>query len=280
MKHYSFIIGLFIALVLSILATQPALAKQIKGIVFDVKPSEIEILIPTGKVPTAGMHVELFKPSENDQKQSIVIWTITRTDINSSYAIPLKTTGKPQPGYIALIGPPEQKPVQPQPVKTITPPAQPAKKIITPSPAPKPAPVVKTLAPKSKKKTSQKKAFTKKTISLSRTDQKLFNDLSSKKAARIRSAARELCKGNYQNPVIMDKAAQTLEQQFNPARASSLHVDAMAWICKALWVSGKPEYIDILKKVEKQAKHAKLRKYAYKYRRGLEKKNRHRKRRK
>jgi hypothetical protein len=261
MKLHSFIISL----ILSILVTQPVFAKQIKGIVFDVKPNEIEILIPTGKVPTVGMHVELFIPPGNEQKQSIGIWTITRTDINITYAIPFKTTGKPQPGHIALIGPPEQKPVQHEPIKTAAPPAQPEKKVVPP-------PIPKITTPRPKKKVLRAKAPAKKTISLSKTDQKLFNDLSSKEAGRIRSAARELSKGNYQHPVIMDKAAQTLQQQFNPARASSLHVDAMAWICKALWVSGKPKYIDILKKVEKQAKHAKLRKYAYKYRRGLEKK--------
>ena len=41
MKHCS----LIITLALSILITQPVLAKQTKGIVFDVQPNEIEILV-------------------------------------------------------------------------------------------------------------------------------------------------------------------------------------------------------------------------------------------
>ena len=273
---------------LSILITQPVLAKQIKGIVFDVKPNEIEILVPTGETPTVGMHVELFVPSDNEKKQSVGIWTVTRTDINMTYAIPFKTTGKPQPGHVALIGPPEQKSVQPtliqpaapKPKKTAAPPTQPAKKIIAPPPTPKPTPALKKPTPQTNKKVSPIKIPAKKTVSLSETDQKLFKDLSSKEPARIRSAARELSQGKYQNPVIMDKAAEILQQGFNPARANSLHLDAMAWICKALWASGKPKYIDSLREVEKQTKYAKLRKYAYKYRRGLEKKNRRRNRRK
>ena len=98
---------------------------------------------------------------------------------------------------------------------------------------------------------------------LSDSDQKLFNDLASESAALIRAAARKLSQKKYESHVVMEKAARILQLDYNKAKASSLHVDTMAWLCKALWASGEPKYIEILREVEKQAKYPKLKSFLY-----------------
>jgi hypothetical protein len=154
----------------------------------------------------------------------------------------------PQPQQPAPVAPQPQAPVQPTPPQ----PTQPVPQPQTPTP---PVPAQPG-------------------TELSAADQRLMNDLTSGQAVRVREAAKYLYNGRYRSPRVMEQAANILTEQYNQSTNDRYHVDAMAWICKALWASGQAKYVTVLETVEKQTESAKLRKYAAKYAQSLRAKTR------
>jgi len=152
----------------------------------------------------------------------------------------------PQPQQPAPVAPQPQAPVQPVPQPQQ--PTQPVPQPQTPTAPPVPA------QPET---------------GLSAADQRLMNDLTSGQAVRVRDAAKYLYNGRYRSPRVMEQAARILAEQYNQSIDDRYHVDAMAWICKALWASGQAKYVTVLETVEKQTESAKLRKYAAKYAQSL-----------
>lgn len=247
-------------LMLLLMLPRLSAAEPLSGVVFGVSDTEIEILVSSGKMPVAGMEVEVFKSSDGVEDISIGTWSVTRTDVNMVYARPVDVLGTPQLGQKAVIGPVKPKP---EPERTVEPLAEKTT----------PATVV-PIAPATKQPAASpllEKAPEKTTTSLSAADQSLMDGLASGDAVRIRTAAKYLYRGRYENPVVMDQAAEVLLEKYNEASRDAMHVDAMAWICKALWVSGEEKYLPALRTVESQSKSLKLRKYAFKYRCALEK---------
>jgi hypothetical protein len=90
----------------------------------------------------------------------------------------------------------------------------------------------------------------------------LIDDLNSRNSGRVRSVARYIYLKKCESQVVVDQAAFVLASKYNRFTWDGLHVDAMAWICKALMVTENKKYLPLLAKVEKQAKSPKLRKYA------------------
>ncbi len=221
--------------------------EPVSGVVFGVSDAEIEILVSTGTPPSEGMPVEVF----SEDGVPVGTWIVTRTDINMVYARSVDVSGTPQLGQTARIGEAKPKPA-------VVPVVAPIKKT---------TPVA--VAPAASQPPQKVPAET--TEPLSAADQGLMDDLASGDAVRIRTAAKYLYRGRYQSPVVMDKAAAVLLEKYNEACRDAMHVDSMAWICKALWVSGEEKYLPSLRTVENEAASLKLRKYAFKYRCALEK---------
>ena len=94
-------------------------------------------------------------------------------------------------------------------------------------------------------------------------DRKLYKQLSSGAPDRIRNAAKSLYQGHYQNASLLDFAATVLNNGYKKQQTSS-HIDAMAWICRALGKSGQKKYLLLLKQVDRDAPSRKLKKYAKK----------------
>ena len=249
MKKSFCMIGLLVMLTGLSVAAEP-----VSGVVFGVSDTGIEILVSTGTPPSEGMPVEVFA----EGGESVGTWSVTRTDVNTVYARPVNVSGVPQLGQTVRIGESTPKPV----VAPVVPPVEKTTPVavapIAAEPQQKAVSILQEKAPAEKK-------------ALSAADQSLIDDLASGDTVRIRTAAKYLYRGRYESPVVMDKAAEVLLEKYNEASRDAMHVDAMAWICKALWVSGEEKYLPALRTVESQSRSLKLRKYAFKYRCALEK---------
>ena len=105
---------------------------------------------------------------------------------------------------------------------------------------------------------------------LSAADQRILRQLKSGSPEQIRAAARRLYEQRYESPLLLDLAAEVLKGQYRNPSGSWLHVDAMAWICKALGRSGNPKYRWLLDNVSRNAPSRKLRGYAGKSSRVLQ----------
>lgn len=257
MKKSFYMIGLLV-----LQASLPVASEPVSGVVFGISDAEIEILISTGKPPSEGMPVEVF----TEDGESVGRWVVARMEINTVFARPVEISGTPQLGQKVIIG--KLKPAVDAP--TVSPVEAVAPVVVAPvvSPTETVAPVA--VAPVASK--PPPKVLAEITKPLSAADQVLMDDLASGNSARIRNAAKYLYRGRYEDPVVMDKAAEVLQQQFNLKPRDAMHVDGMAWICKALWVSGEEKYLPVLRVVESQSNSPKLRKYAVKYRAALERK--------
>ena len=242
------------------LACLPGFSEPLSGVVFGVLEDEIEILVSSGKMPTAGMEVEVFKSSDGVEDISIGTWSVTRTELNTVFAKPVEVLSTPQLGQKAVIGAVKPKP---EPEKIVDPPTE------------KVAPIaVVSITPTTKQPATSPLLEKAPSEPLSAADQVLMDDLASGDAVRVRTAAKYLYRGRYESPVVLDKSAELLQEKHNETCRDALHVDAMAWICKAFWVSGEEKYLPVLRTVESQSSSPKLRKYAFKYRTALEQKTR------
>lgn len=78
----------------------------------------------------------------------------------------------------------------------------------------------------------------------------------------IRNAAKNLYHTQETNPAVLDVMAEVLLQNYHMNDRNG--IDAMAWACKALGNSGLGRYQSTLEEVAEQGAHRKLRKYAKK----------------
>jgi hypothetical protein len=65
-------------------------------------------------------------------------------------------------------------------------------------------------------------------------------------------------------PQLLELAVKELEKGYNTRLTNSVHVDAMAWLCKAIGASGNSEYKTFLTTIANQTHNSKIRKYALK----------------
>ncbi len=96
-------------------------------------------------------------------------------------------------------------------------------------------------------------------------DEKHYTDmLQSGSALNIRNAAKNIYYRYSGNSYLADVAEQTLLTHFNEQTRDNMHVDAMAWLCKALARTGSSKYRPTLQQVAESANNKKLRGYAAK----------------
>jgi len=76
----------------------------------------------------------------------------------------------------------------------------------------------------------------------------------------LRRASQSIHRNALTERAVLDVLAEKLLQTYNDT--SSTGADALAWACKALGQSGDIRYRNVLKTVNKKAKHSKVRKYA------------------
>lgn len=77
--------------------------------------------------------------------------------------------------------------------------------------------------------------------------------------------AKQLHQSSYaKDPQVLAAVSQTLMDRFNTNLRNRNHIDAMAWLCNILGASGEHHYADTLKKVSRESKNRKIKKFAAK----------------
>ena len=102
-----------------------------------------------------------------------------------------------------------------------------------------------------------------------KADYKIYKKLRSGIPDNVRAAAKYLYKGQYRNPELLNIAATILKRGYKKNK-NKTHIDAMAWLCKALGKSGKKKYLPLLNRVAKTSLSRKLKGYAKKSARQLQ----------
>ena len=238
MKYIHWITALFLTLI------PTAFSAQNHGVVFDVSKQKMEILVASGEMPSIGMYANISDPT--DKTKIIASWVITKVEDNMVFAKPGSTPGQPKLGQAISF--------------SKTPPTIASKKVPAAPPSKAPTPVTNN---QNKNERSTPKTTTS-TTGLNKQEQAYLTDLKSGDWPRIRNVAKHLYRKHSNNPILFGTAANLL-QQSAPKATTRIQVDALSWICKALWVSGDQQYAPVLKQVGQTAKSRKLKKFAQKY---------------
>lgn len=93
--------------------------------------------------------------------------------------------------------------------------------------------------------------------------------LQSVDSGRKTEAARRIYRKRLKHPAIFETAAQELQNGFRVNLTDNAHIDAMAWMCNLLGISGHASYRIILQKVVQETPSRKIRKHALKSMRRL-----------
>ncbi len=86
--------------------------------------------------------------------------------------------------------------------------------------------------------------------------------LGSKNPVLKRNAAKLIIRNYPDQPQLLELAGQELEKGHNTLLTNRNHVDAMAWLCKAIGTSGDPGYKTFLMKIANQTQNRKIKNYA------------------
>ena len=93
---------------------------------------------------------------------------------------------------------------------------------------------------------------------------KFLRMLGSNNVQDQRDAARLFIRAGASDPVVLDAVEKALLRGYKQDSPDRNHIDAMAWLCKALGASGSARYKSTLSAVASDAPHKKLRGYAEK----------------
>ena len=270
------------------------------GVVFSVSKDEVELLVDDGVSSKKGLLVELItRPDvDSDREVSLGKWKIIRLDMNAVFIAHVDNDFTvPKTGASVMVVKPRTK-IPPKPAKqsVIVPRKQPLEhaneRTETPSdnrnnqiPPPTSKPPNNTHSGQTAvvtKKPNNTHATIKSTLEksivkqlkITQEEKDLIDDLNSRNSGRVRAVARHIFLKKCKSKVVINQAALVLASKYNRFSWDGLHIDAMAWICKALMVTGDAKYMVLLKEVETNAKAAKLRKYAQRCRHELKRKTR------
>ena len=97
-------------------------------------------------------------------------------------------------------------------------------------------------------------------LAVSPAGERYINQIVGGGNSSLRRASQSIYHNGMTERVVLDVLAEKLLQTYNDT--SQIGVDALAWACKALGQSGNIRYRNVLKTVNKKAKHSKVRKYA------------------
>ncbi len=142
---------------------------------------------------------------------------------------------------------------------------QPKKVAVQPAPVPvsKPAPAPVVAPPKTEP------VALKAPQNLSPEQQRCARHLQSDSATDIRTGAKSVYYRHSGNSYLTTLAEQVLLENYNENISDNMHIDAMAWLCKALARTGNDRYRNTLETVAQNSKNRKLRGYAAKSLRSL-----------
>lgn len=92
----------------------------------------------------------------------------------------------------------------------------------------------------------------------------LLKAIHSQDSGTRRNAARNIAGLYNQNEALLDAVEEELLKGYNEGTEDKYHVDAIAWMCKALSASGDARYRESLARVADSATNKKIKKYAKK----------------
>lgn len=104
-----------------------------------------------------------------------------------------------------------------------------------------------------------------------KAEQRYVDQLVSNDVSQIRGAAQEIHRARMFDQKLLDVVAEVILETYAEPPSGFIQVDALSWSTNALGASGDGRYRSVLEEVEKNAYHKKLRKFAKKNRRNLNK---------
>jgi hypothetical protein len=98
---------------------------------------------------------------------------------------------------------------------------------------------------------------------------RITNLLSSGDSELVRVGAKRVYIAHGGDPVLQEAVASVLMKRYERDSSDKVHIDSIAWLCKALAESGSGKYASMLDRVAEDAPNKKVRKQARKYARHL-----------
>lgn len=99
---------------------------------------------------------------------------------------------------------------------------------------------------------------------LTEKQKKYIRMLQSQSSRQYKDAAKRIMRSRTTDTVLYDAVEKALLENFRKSSADRHHIDAMAWLCKALGASGNKKYRSTLNLVATQSNSRKLNGYAQK----------------
>ncbi len=93
---------------------------------------------------------------------------------------------------------------------------------------------------------------------------RVLNMLQASEGALIRLGGKRIYAKYWDNEQLLEVAKNKLLQDYKASGLDATHVDALAWLCKALGKSGKLDYKAVLEEVAANSDYRKITKYAKK----------------
>jgi len=100
-------------------------------------------------------------------------------------------------------------------------------------------------------------------------EKRWIKELVSEDVSLVRRAATEAHNAGVKSTAVLDVMAEVILETYDIPPTGFIHADSLAWCTNAIGASGNGRYRDVLKEVEKNANHKKLRKFAKKNRKKL-----------
>jgi len=106
---------------------------------------------------------------------------------------------------------------------------------------------------------------------LNTTEQRWQRDLVNTDVSYVRRAAQEMFNARNFNQQLLDIMAEVILESYDQPPTGFTHADALAWCMNVIGESNNSRYYSVLKEVEANGNHKKVRKFAKKNRKKLKK---------
>ena len=224
-----FLKGLIVGTIL-LASITVAMAAQLTGTVAGVKGLDVTVKVDGQLMPAAGDQVEISFSLPDGETLPIGTWQVNLVNGNIAIASVKNNTGNPVIGHKAVI--------------------------FSKNPIP--------LENKKKAKPQSTDTYTDNSTGISGEAKHIIEEILSSNPSTKRNGAKKAYKNYLDNSQVVAVAAKELEKGYTINLKDKYHIDAMAWFCKILGSSHDVKYKPLLRKVYKESRVRKIKKYAKK----------------
>lgn len=226
-----------------LLTSGPGFAEDPRGSVVDVSGLDVWIRVDAPDGVRPGDMVDIRFAIPGGEELSIGSWRVVEVEGGLVFAEVVSNTGRPAVGQTAVV----------RATGAGSPPAQPRWEA---SRLPGPEPAARAEPSGSRQGEDWR--------SLPYEIRQHLDALFEGDARAVRVAAKQLYRHYRDEPAVQQAAERALLEGYRRDSGDPEHVDAMAWLCNILGVSGNPAFAATLEEVAAGAASPKLQKYAVK----------------